>query len=161
MKIAVDFDGTIVEHRFPAIGDPRPMAFDVLKALQKEGHSLILWSNREGKRLEEAVEFCRQRGLEFYSVNSDYPHESWSGSGVSRKLIADVYIDDKNIGGLPDWSEIYMIVSSQSNKEAELAKMLSNGHHRHVHHRKRKGSLSGLLEDIVTRCREARNNFKL
>ena len=70
MIIAVDFDGTIVEHRYPAIGRERPFAIETLKKLAKEGHRLILWTVREGRLLEEAVQFCRERGLEFYAVNS-------------------------------------------------------------------------------------------
>ena len=114
MTIAVDFDGTIVEHKYPAIGKERPFALDALKKLQEEDHKIILWSVREGKLLDEAVEFCRQRGLEFYAVNSDFPNASWSGSGVTRKIKADIYIDDRNLGGIPDWSEIYTSISDGS-----------------------------------------------
>lgn len=160
MKIAVDFDGTIVEHRFPAIGKPLPMAFDVLKALGQEGHKLILWSYREGQRLDEAVEFCRQNGVEFYAVNSDYPDASWSGSGVSRKLMADVYIDDKNIGGLPDWSEIYSMISSENHKEEKLAAMHASSH-QHKHHRRHSKGLPQFIKNLFERCRQARSDFKL
>ena len=62
MIIAVDFDGTIVEHRYPAIGRELPFAIETLKKLAKEGHRLILWTVREGRLLEEAVQFCRERG---------------------------------------------------------------------------------------------------
>ena len=55
MVIAVDFDGTIVRHRYPAIGEELPFAIETLKKLQKDGHKLILWSVREGKLLDEAV----------------------------------------------------------------------------------------------------------
>ena len=72
MIIAVDFDGTIVEHKYPAIGKEIPFAFETLRKLQIEHHKLILWSVREGKLLDEAVTFCRERGLEFYAVNRDY-----------------------------------------------------------------------------------------
>lgn len=75
MIIAVDFDGTIVEHRYPRIGEEIPFAIDTLKLLQQEKHRLILWSVREGTLLEEAVEWCKARGLEFYAVNKDYPEE--------------------------------------------------------------------------------------
>ena len=75
MIIAVDFDGTIVEHRYPSIGREIPFAIETLKKLAKEGHRLILWTVREGRLLEEAVLFCRERGLEFYAVNRDYPEE--------------------------------------------------------------------------------------
>ena len=70
MIIAVDFDGTIVEHAYPAIGKPIPFAIDVLKRLQSEcHHQLILWTVREGELLDDAVNYCRERGLEFYAVN--------------------------------------------------------------------------------------------
>ena len=72
MIIAVDFDGTIVEHKYPEIGRELPFAIETLKKLQQERHRLILWSVREGKLLQEAVDFCRERGLEFYAVNSNY-----------------------------------------------------------------------------------------
>lgn len=65
MTIAVDFDGTIVEHRYPQIGEEIPFATATLKMLINERHRLILWSVREGKLLEEAVEWCRKRGVEF------------------------------------------------------------------------------------------------
>ena len=65
MVIAVDFDGTIVEHRYPRIGEEIPFAIDTLKLLQQEKHRLILWSVREGALLDEAVEWCKARGLEF------------------------------------------------------------------------------------------------
>ena len=64
MIIAVDFDGTIVEHKYPEIGRELPFAIETLKKLQQERHRLILWSVREGKLLQEAVDFCRERGLE-------------------------------------------------------------------------------------------------
>lgn len=62
MTIAVDFDGTIVEHRYPRIGEEIPFAIATLKMLIKDRHRLILWSVREGELLEEAVEWCRERG---------------------------------------------------------------------------------------------------
>lgn len=62
MTIAVDFDGTIVEHRYPKIGEEIPFATETLKILAKERHRLILWTVREGDLLEEAIEWCRQRG---------------------------------------------------------------------------------------------------
>ncbi len=75
MVIAVDFDGTIVEHRYPAIGEELPFATDTLKMLIRDGHQLILWSVREGALLQEAVDWCKERGVEFYAVNKDYPEE--------------------------------------------------------------------------------------
>ncbi|MFW5656741.1 MAG: BT0820 family HAD-type phosphatase [Bacteroidota bacterium] len=110
MKIAVDFDGTIVEHRYPEIGEELLFAFDTLKALERQGHQLILWTFRAGKELDEAVEFCRSKGLEFYAVNASYPEEVYEES-VSRKIDADVFIDDRNVGGFLGWSEIWQILN--------------------------------------------------
>lgn len=114
MTIAIDFDGTIVTHEYPRIGEELPFATDTLKMLQKDGHKLILWTVREGKLRDEAVEWCRQHGVEFYAINSDYPEETQSGNEhFSRKLKVDMWIDDRNIGGLPDWSTIYRMVSQK------------------------------------------------
>ena len=113
MIIAVDFDGTIVEHKYPAIGKEIPFAIDTLKQLQQERHYLILWSVREGRLLEEAVEFCRKRGLEFYAVNRNYAEEKEENKHYSRKLKADLFIDDRNLGGLPEWGMIYRMIHNQ------------------------------------------------
>lgn len=118
MIIAVDFDGTIVEHRYPAIGKERPFATDTLKKLIKDGHRLILWTVREGRLLDEAVAFCRERGVEFYAVNRDYPEEEKEhNKHYSRKLKADVWIDDRNVGGLPDWGTIYEMITHRKTYE--------------------------------------------
>ena len=113
MLIAIDFDGTIVSHRYPRIGTERPFAFDTLRRLQADGHKLILWSVREGDLLQEAVDYCRANGVEFYAVNRDYPEEEQSRNNhYSRKLKVDLFIDDRNLGGLPDWGVIYDMISS-------------------------------------------------
>ena len=120
MTIAIDFDGTIVEHRYPKIGNEIPFATDTLKMLMKDHHRLILWTVREGELLEEAIEWCRQRGVFFYSVNKDYPEEEKSHNGFSRKLKADLFIDDRNLGGLPDWGTIYQMIHEQKPYEPVL-----------------------------------------
>ena len=117
MIIAVDFDGTIVEHRYPEIGKEIPFATATLKQLIKDHHKLILWSVREGKLLDEAVQWCKDRGVEFYSVNKNYTEEEDSHRGFSRKLIADVFIDDRNVGGLPEWGVIYKLISEKKTLE--------------------------------------------
>ncbi len=111
--IAVDFDGTIVEHRYPEIGEERPFAIDTLKMLIKDRHKLILWTVREGQLLDDAVNWCRERGVEFYAINRDYPEETFENNPhFSRKLNSiDYWIDDRNIGGLPDWGTIYRMIS--------------------------------------------------
>ncbi len=117
MTIAVDFDGTIVEHRYPDIGPEIPFAIDTLKLLHEEGHKLILWTVREGLLLDEAVSFCKERGLKFYAVNSNYPEENGSHAEYSRKLKADLFIDDRNLGGLPGWGYIYRMIHDNKSWE--------------------------------------------
>jgi len=114
MIIAVDFDGTLVEHRYPLIGKEILFAFETLRELQKQNHQLILWTIRTGKELEEAVEFCRQKGIEFYAVNKNYPEEKFDDT-TSRKINADIFIDDRNVGGLPGWGEIWHLLNPDEN----------------------------------------------
>ncbi len=117
--IAVDFDGTIVTHEYPKIGREIPFAIETLKMLIRDQHRLILWSVREGELLQEAVDWCRERGVEFWAVNKDYPEESYENNNhFSRKLKADYFIDDRNIGGLPDWGQIYQIISKGKSYRA-------------------------------------------
>lgn len=115
MTIAIDFDGTIVEHRYPEIGPEIPFAIDTLKMLINDRHRLILWSVREGVLLEEAVEYCRKRGVEFYAVNKDYPEEKTTDRNFSRKLKVDLFIDDRNLGGIPDWGTIYRMIKEKKS----------------------------------------------
>ena len=111
MIIAVDFDGTIVEHRYPEIGKEIPFATETLRQLIQDRHKLILWSCREGQLLQDAVDWCHERGVDFYAINNDYPEETpESNNHFSRKLKVDMFIDDRNVGGLPDWGTIYRII---------------------------------------------------
>lgn len=112
--IAVDFDGTIVEHKYPDIGKEMLFAFDTLKALQNKGHKLILWTFRTGKPLEEAVEYCRKNGVEFYAVNKNYPEEKFDPETMSRKIEANIFIDDRNVGGFPGWSKVWQMLHPES-----------------------------------------------
>ena len=111
MTIAVVFDGTIVEHKYPQIGRELPFATETLRRLIEDRHQLILWTVREGELLQEAIDWCHERGVDFYAVNNDYPEETReSNNHFSRKLKVDYFIDDRNIGGLPDWGTIYRII---------------------------------------------------
>ncbi|TXC78966.1 BT0820 family HAD-type phosphatase [Luteibaculum oceani] len=113
LRIAVDFDGTIVEHKYPAIGKEMLFAFETLKQLQKKGHTLILWTYRIGEDLEAAVEYCKENGVEFYAVNANHPEEQWTPE-IPRKLDVDLFIDDRNVGGFLGWSEIWQRLHPES-----------------------------------------------
>lgn len=100
-KIAVDFDGTLCEYAFPSIGEQnkeQKVLMDTLIKLRKDGHQIILWTNRgdndDYKVLSEAIEWCRLQGLEFDAVNENVPNQK-KISGYSPKIMADYYIDDK------------------------------------------------------------------
>ena len=139
--IAVDFDGTIVEHKFPAIGKEMLFAFATLKELQKKGHRLILWTYRAGETLDEAVAYCRENGVEFYAVNKNYPEEVMDDS-ISRKIIADIYIDDRNVGGFLGWSDVWQQLHPEGG---EFAHQLKN---ELAHHNYSKNEGGGILKKI-------------
>ena len=111
MIIAVDFDGTIVEHKYPEIGNERPFATYTLRKLIEDRHRLILWTVRRGKELQEAVDWCKERGVEFYAVNRNFPEETVEPHGGYSKINAELFIDDCNLGGIPDWGKIYQMIN--------------------------------------------------
>ncbi len=121
--IAVDFDGTIVENKYPEIGKPMIFAFETLKKLEDEGFMLILWTYRSGKKLQEAIDFCKENGIVFYAVNKSYPEEEYT-EDISRKIQADIFIDDRNIGGFLGWGKIYQILTRE---EPKIRKKKSRG----------------------------------
>lgn len=96
MIIAVDFDGTIVESNFPWIGPAYPQALNFLRQWKRKKHKLILWTCRDGQHLNDAVQFCRDQGIEFDAINDNI--RKYYGNN-SRKVWADLYVDDKC--GLP------------------------------------------------------------
>ena len=117
LVIAVDFDGTVVEHKYPAIGKEMPFAFATLKELQKRGHRLILWTFRHGKTLDEAVQYCKQNGVEFYAINRSFPEEKFDSAEASRKIDCDLFIDDRNVGGFLGWGEVFRLIHPEEGGE--------------------------------------------
>ncbi len=113
MIIALDFDGTIVQHKYPEIGSEIPFATATIRKLIEEKHRIILWTVRRGKLLQDAVDWCNERGIEFYAVNKSYPEEE-IGEGYG-KVNADLFIDDRNLGGLPNWGDIYKMISENKS----------------------------------------------
>jgi hydroxymethylpyrimidine pyrophosphatase-like HAD family hydrolase len=134
--IAVDFDGTVVEHKYPEIGKEMLFAFATLKALQQKGHKLILWTIRTGDLLQEAVDYCKANGVEFYAVNKNYPEEVLD-ERTSRKLNADIFIDDRNVGGFMGWSEIWQHLHPEG---MEFSHQLKNPDAHH-NYKKNEGSI--------------------
>lgn len=101
LTIAVDFDGTLVENAWPEIGETRLDVLTAVKAAKTAGAKLILWTNRVGARLNDAVEWCRERGLEFDAVNENLPEVLVAFITDTRKIVADIYLDDKAVPPYP------------------------------------------------------------
>lgn len=95
LVIAIDFDGTCVEHDYPAVGLEVEGAVETLRALSKRGHRLILFTMRSGEKLEAAVRWFRDRKIELWAVNENPEQRSWT---ASPKVYADYYIDDSALG---------------------------------------------------------------
>lgn len=109
--LAIDFDGTIVHDNFPGIGELRPNAKESINKLYKEGYFIIIWTCRTLTRMQECIDFLDQNEVKYHLVNISCPTNVEKYSGVdTRKVFADLYIDDKGLILLPDWESIYDIV---------------------------------------------------
>jgi len=93
--LAIDFDGTIVTHKYPEIGDPVPHAIKSIKEFEKLNCKIMLWTMRSGKELEDAVEYLKNNGIELWGINKNCQQSSWTNS---NKQYAHYYIDDAAIG---------------------------------------------------------------
>ena len=122
MIIAVDFDGTLHTGKWPEIGAPTPYAVEMMRKLKADGHYLIIWTCREQDRQTEAVNWLLEHGIPFDRIN-EHKAGSWEAYGYkARKVYAHLYVDDKQVGGLPPWTEIYNYV-----QEMEAEYQLRNG----------------------------------
>lgn len=93
--IAVDFDGTLCENQWPEIGLPNTKLIKELIYRRKKGDKLILWTNRVDDKLENAVNWCKEQGLEFDAINDNLPEIVESFGSNCRKVFANIYIDDR------------------------------------------------------------------
>lgn len=100
MIYAIDFDGTIVDNKYPEIGELRPEAEFFIRSIKAEGHKFILWTNRTGETLDAAVAFLKENDLAPDLVNENDPALIEFFGNDCRKIYADVFIDDRNAGGL-------------------------------------------------------------
>ena len=97
MIYAIDFDGTLAHTRFPEILGPKEKMVELAKLLKKAGNKIILWTCRCGEDLEAAVKWCEEQGVVFDAVNEPLPEQKEAWGNDTRKIYADVYIDDKAI----------------------------------------------------------------
>ena len=114
--LAIDFDGTIVEHDFPDIGKIKPYAKEVINRLYDEGYYICIWSCRTGQELMNAKRWLKENDISYHKFNEAIATEAVNFSS-SPKIYANCYIDDSNIGGLPEWTDIYCMITG---KEFEL-----------------------------------------
>ena len=110
MIFAIDFDGTIVEHKFPEIGALLPGAKETINALVDAGHRVIIWTCRTSQdhagpnsSIWAVHKFLTENGIKFTTINNNVPDLSFQ---PSPKVYADVYIDDRNFGGFPGWDYV-------------------------------------------------------
>jgi len=111
--LAIDADGTMWEHMFPSIGPALPGAFETLKRFKQKGDRLILWTCREGMYLQEAIACCKLNGIEFEEHNNNASEHNYD---KSRKIYADLYIDDRMVGGFPGWDVVEAFVDRLRNE---------------------------------------------
>ena len=116
MIIAIDFDGTIVDDKYPEIGDLLPNAAETIQQLKKDGHFIIIWTCRAKKPLTDAVDFLHRHNIPFDSVNSHEPKNILTYGLGAVKVYADVYIDNNQVGELPDWFEIYEFINPKNTQ---------------------------------------------
>lgn len=121
MTIAVDFDGTLHMGAYPSIGDMRPGAKEYMQKLKEDGHYLIIWTCREGDVLLEAINWLLSQDIPFDRVNDHEPENKAKYGGTTRKVSADLYVDDKQVGELPTWEEIYRYVLKENHLDTEFA----------------------------------------
>ena len=112
MTFAVDFDGTIVDNKFPEIGDLKPEAIETLQALHEVGHKLILWTCRKDRELADAEAFLKSHGIVMDAVNTNVGDDF-----TGRKIFAHAYLDDRSFPPFPGWAIVkkYFIEDFDNN----------------------------------------------
>lgn len=115
MIIAVDFDGTLHLGHYPEIGIQAPDAVKIMRRLKDEGHYIIINTCRSGELLVEAINWLLSHDVPFDRVNDNEPGNTAKYGSNSRKVFADIYVDDRQVGGLPPWEEVYGFVKRKEN----------------------------------------------
>lgn len=112
--ISIDYDDTIVYAAYPEVGLVKPYAKEVINKLYDEGHTIIINTCRSGEHQDMAEEYLHECGIKFHHINENHPDNIAQYDSDSRKIFADVYIDDKQLGGLPPhWLEIDAMLRQQ------------------------------------------------
>ena len=114
MDISIDFDGVIVEERWPEIGKLLPYAISTIRALYSAGHRIIINTCREGEMAEAVKAFLAKYDIPYTAFNENLPDRVERYGGNCRKISADVYIDDRNLGGFPGWPAVWNLLPKVS-----------------------------------------------
>ncbi len=117
--IAVDFDGTMAEEAYPLIGPEIPGSVEGVKRIQELGFEAIIWTCRAGEPLEKAKKWLEERGLSitYFNENSQPMIDHWGTD--PRKIAAELYIDDRIVGGFPGWQKVIEEVERLSSLEEQ------------------------------------------
>ena len=113
--IAVDFDGTLVEDKFPEIGRPIEKTWELMKKAQDAGAKIILWTSRDNERLKAAVAFCTERGFHFAAINDNLDECKILFNNNTRKVYANEYWDDKTV---PRFSSVHSFLDLPTEEES-------------------------------------------
>ena len=126
--IAVDFDGTLCENKWPEIGEPNTKLIEYLRERKEAGNKVILWTCRNGELLFDAIVWCLGQGLSFDAINENLPEVIEKMGGDSRKIFAHEYIDDRMINQYLDIPSAYPdIFSKKSEPEWKRIDSFMNG----------------------------------
>jgi hypothetical protein len=111
--LAIDFDDTIVDSDYPTVIRLREGAKEYINKLYDDGFYIIIWTCRSKKHEQVAELYLLNHGIKFHKINQHHPQQLFLYEHESRKIYADVYVDDKCLTGLPDWPEIYEIITQK------------------------------------------------
>lgn len=111
--LAIDFDGTIVDDCFPDVGNLKPGAKEAINDLYDAGFKVIIWTCRSGVNLLKAVEFLAKEGVKYHHINQSCPDNVKLYGCDTRKVYADIYVDDKGLLQLPHWIEIKAMIEQR------------------------------------------------
>ena len=114
--ISIDYDDTIVFAGFPGPGVIKPGAVDIINRLHEDGHQIMIWTCRMGDAFDIAIAYLKEQGVKFHIANENHPDIIARFGEDTRKMLADIYIDDKQLGGIPDdWEVIYELIQKHLN----------------------------------------------
>lgn len=113
MIIAIDFDDTVAVSQYPTIVAMMPGAKKYINKLYDDGHYVIIWTCRMGGPLDMAIKWLNDNGIKYHKVNEHHPELVERYQNDTRKIAADIYVDDKNILGLPKWPIVYKIITTK------------------------------------------------